>query len=100
MNKNVIFIGLLIVTTFIIGMVFLNKKNNKNIDKQKIKTQDSIIKNEITITSTSEANIDITPTKKPTVSNDVIDAKLKEIDADTSNVNNSFSDTAVDVMSE
>ena len=90
MNKNVIFIGLLVVTAFIIGMVFFKKGNNQIVDKSKKPTP----------TSTSETDINITPTKKPTVSDEEIDAKLKDLDSDVNNINNSFSDTAVDVMSE
>lgn len=87
MNKNTIFVGLLVVTVFVIGMVFFNKT--------KVETQKPTTKNEVTKT------VDISPTNEPTtVSNDVIDAKLKEIDLDVNSVNNSFSDTAVDVMAE
>jgi len=55
MNKNTILIGLLVITAFVIGMVFLNKNNNQIINK---------LKNEVTPTSTSEANINLAPTKK------------------------------------
>jgi len=101
MFKNKIFVGLMVVTAFIIGIIFFNSTNKKATDQNKIETKKSETKNEITVTSTSEEKTEISPTSKPSsVTDDEIDTKIKELDLDANKVNDSFNDTAVDVMGE